>query len=136
MNEISLNTEQECEDYLFSEFPAAAARASLPYLKKLTPLLTKEIGNDYRIKGYKRKDAIGFCIIKKDNKIESPVRTNFVVLKPKTRIIDFFHLGYPNNFAVIKKFKEIDALSEDELNNQLGSSFSGRVSHNNLPVHW
>lgn len=136
MNERSLNTEQECKDYLFSKFPEKVAQASLPYLNKLTPLLTKEIGNDYRIKGYKREDAIGFCIIKKDNKIiENRAKTNFVVLKPKTRRIDFFHLGCPNNFAAIK-FKEIDALSEDELNNQLGSSFSGRASLNNLPVHW
>lgn len=137
MNERSLNTEQECEDYLFSKFLAKVAQASLPYLKKLTPLLTKEIGSDYRIKGYKREDGVGFCIIKKDNKIiESRVKTNFVVLKPKARIIDFFHPGPPNNFAVIKKFEEIDALSEDELNNQLGSSFSRRASHNDLPVHW
>lgn len=138
MNEPrALNTAQECEEYFLSEFPMVA-QIAMPYLRKLTQFLNKDIGNDlFRIKGYKRRDGIGFCVAEKDDQITKPqVRTNFVVIKPEKRIIDFYHPGPPNNFAIIMQFNEVDTLSRTELNQQFEASFSGRVLDKNLPVRW
>jgi hypothetical protein len=132
----ALNTAQECEEYLFSTFPGIAQTA-IPFLQKLTPLLDKDIGNKYLcIKGYTRKDGIGFCIAEKDDQITEPeVRTNFVVIKPNSRIIDFYHRGDPNNFAIIKKFNEID-LKTTWLDQQLKDSFTNRALDKGFDVRW
>jgi len=133
----ALSTKKLCEDYLNITF-ARSAQATLPLLGRFIHLLDKDIGNDnFCIKGYKRRDGIGFCIVKEDDQIsETKVRTNFVVLKPNQRIIDFYHLGDPNNFAIIRSFNEISLLSDEELEYLIRSSFTGRAADRNLIVRW
>lgn len=133
----ALNTEEECEKYLFSEFPEVA-RNTVSYLRMLVPILGRSIGNDlYRIKGYTRKDGIGFCIVKKDDGIfVEKVRSNFLVLKPGDGVVDYFHRGSRNNFDSMG-FKEFfDDVSEDQLNDRIGTAFSGRALDKNLSVQW
>lgn len=133
----ALNTQQQCEEYLYRQFTRSAA-AALPILRRFTYLLNKDIENsDYCIKGYKRKDAIGFCIVKRDSQIsEKSVPTNFVVLKPEKRIIDFYHRNDHSSFAITRSFREISSLSDEELESLTRLSFTERAADKSLPVRW
>lgn len=137
----ALETKQQCEDYLRSHFNDYIEQA-LSILHFFTPLLGKEIGSKpHCIKGYTRKDGIGFCIVPINDKIDKDkVTTNFVVLKPRASIIDYHcpGQGHNNQFASISfdEFNRNSISKKIELEKLMRNSFITRAKDIGLALDW
>lgn len=137
----ALETKQQCEDYLRSHFNSYIEQ-TLSILHFFTPLLGKEIGSKpHCIKGYTRKDGIGFCIVPINDKIDKDkVTTNFVVLKPNISIIDYYSpgQGHNNQFASISfdEFNRNRISKKAELEGLMQSAFTARAEKMRLSLNW